>query len=386
MADFVLGDLNAPAPEVPAAEVPPGGVIVTGEPVPIGLPEPTEIPEYSVLVVQQLVQVFRRGYNTWFNNGVQASDGDITQFINTTLNENEALVSGGFVLRCIHNEYPVGTVDVRDIDIYVPCKNLSRFNKIMSKLMDAREVRQHTAAFYCRSFLRKNKIRSVQTFVKPGTRRRPNIPSMDIMGVRKSSSPINVVRNFDLTFCQVWFDGNSTYATHPEHVRTKRGVLQKDYVEMLLRGNKFILNRIKKYTLRGYVIEVENTIVPGDIEHCKRDIHRDDPDHYRKWLSRLVFHTILFHKYRITSNYRAPLNILHNDFHVIDNASDQPIDITDGYDSEDYDITSKETYYPLIEREGSWFVPDAHKDEWNGLSIETKFWHTVFYCMQQFYI
>jgi hypothetical protein len=65
------------------------------------------------------------------------------------------------------------------------------------------------------------------------------------MAVRNARSPLDVVQNFDLSFCQIWYDGKGVWATHPEHVKTKSGILQGDYVKVLLEHNNKFLKRRK---------------------------------------------------------------------------------------------------------------------------------------------
>ena len=39
----------------------------------------------------------------------------------------------------------------------------------------------------------------------------------------------SVVTNFDLSFCEIWFDGENVYSNDPESITTKTGYLKKDY-------------------------------------------------------------------------------------------------------------------------------------------------------------
>ena len=77
------------------------------------------------------------------------------------------------------------------------------------------------------------------------------------MAIRGRRTPQQVATNFDLTFCQIWYDGEAVYASHPDHIREKRGVLQGDYVQSFINGNKFLQQRIRKYRLRGFTISIE---------------------------------------------------------------------------------------------------------------------------------
>ena len=77
------------------------------------------------------------------------------------------------------------------------------------------------------------------------------------MSVRHRRSVQQVVTNFDLTICQIWYDGAHVYASHPQDIRDKRATLQSDYVVALMRGNPYIRKRLDKYMKRGFSISVE---------------------------------------------------------------------------------------------------------------------------------
>jgi hypothetical protein len=186
---------------------------------------------------------------------------DIKKYINSDqkaerlfalLKECGALISGGFILKSIVKyEAPLQV----DIDIYVPTKNIPIFLEALVKESDPiirpDKYIKYNASIYCTSFLRKNGIRRVYTFKSNNGR-----ISIDVMSIRNKRNPLSVVNNFDLTFCQVWFDGSDVYASHPDHIKEKKGDLQKDYVLSLMWGNQFLRRRINKYIYRGFVINI----------------------------------------------------------------------------------------------------------------------------------
>jgi hypothetical protein len=170
------------------------------------------------------------------------------------MKETGAILSGGFVLQAIA-KYSLRAIE-QDLDIYVPCTNMPRFllsiiDDFIFKGVDA--VRHFDATIYCRSFLRKNGIRRVHTFGGPHI-------SVDVMSVRTRKTPVEVCSNFDLTFCQVWFDGTTVFATHPDHIREMKGHLQGDYVQTFIAGNEFLKRRLLKYKGRGFAIEYEPSV------------------------------------------------------------------------------------------------------------------------------
>ena len=360
-------------------------------------PTPVALPEYLLNVQQALVRFFDAGYNAHF----RASDNtDSLTFLNKTLKENNAVIAGGFLLNAIHNYVRPGVYETVDIDIYVPCKNLKRLNKTMAKLTSSGRLTQHNATSYCLSFLRRNGIRSVQTFYPSNDQRDPirySVPSiMDIMAVRNTRSPLDVVQNFDLTFCQIWYDGETLWVTHPSDVKNKKGVLQNDYVALFLQGNIFLKNRIRKYARRGFIVRTNTSNfnlseVAGNnsfyANYCPSVPH--DEAFYKQWLTRVLFKLIFYNTYTVrTPNITNNTNIAVNtevskrrpsiektiaaDMNPDDETS---LEETDGYDSDEYTIDRPELFYPLLTEKV--YVPrrvsDAHRDAWLAQPVETRY-------------
>lgn len=166
--------------------------------------------------------------------------------------------------------------NLNDLDIYVPIKNVVGFytamfgegnrpgtpNELGLFGVENRGGRKNYGKFnsgiYCESFLRRNGIKTVHRYSFGAF-------SIDVMAVRKKRTPLDVVNNFDLTFCQIWFDGETTSATFPDHVIEKKGYVQKDYLPLLYRGNRFLKRRIRKYSIdRGFTIFPNPTVTADD--------------------------------------------------------------------------------------------------------------------------
>ena len=181
------------------------------------------------------------------------------------LRDTGSLIAGGSILEAFHpsdsilnekNAKNVGIPPTRDIDIYVPVQNAHTFLQRILKtdlFPDGIVVRMISPTLYCQSFLNKNGIKKIITLRVSQQGARHDI---DIMIVRRRRTPLQVVNNFDLTFCQAWCDGEKIYASHPEHVRNKSGQLQGEYVPVFLAGNDFLRKRIAKYQRRGYNVEI----------------------------------------------------------------------------------------------------------------------------------
>jgi hypothetical protein len=104
------------------------------------------------------------------------------------------------------------------------------------------------------------------------------------------------VSNFDLTFCEVWYNGINFYANYPSDVMGRIGSLKQDYVESLLSGNAFILKRIRKYRRRGYKINIscKKDFLVQDLKLKKNDIIIGDNEKRREeWAVSFIMKKIL---------------------------------------------------------------------------------------------
>ena len=170
----------------------------------------TQVDEWTPLVLQKL----------------EITLGESAPKLIALLKDTGAILSGGFVLNAIAKYYIMGPGPAPDLDIYVPLANMPRFlSSLVNDTLNLKAFDHFDATIYCRSFLRKNGIRRVHTFTTA------NDKSVDVMAVRSRKTVQDVCSNFDLTFCQVWFDGTNVFATHPDHIREKKGYLQGEYID-----------------------------------------------------------------------------------------------------------------------------------------------------------
>ena len=239
------------------------------------------------------------------------------------LKETGSLVAGGCVLgaydrsNVLGGQAPSRWSSAGDVDIYVPVKQerafLSAFVRDPGAIftIDRNTIENsYKSTLYCRSFLQKNGIRKVYNF-------RFRLPQgeveFDIMIVRNRRTPLQVVNNFDLTFCQTWFDGEHIYASHPQDIKEKRGTLQGEYVALFLQGNDFLRKRIKKYGDRGYTVVLDKRYVNEELtdilrieglyrsrKYCERP---DNDVMMRHWSSRVLLYWCLGIRNRVTGAY-----------------------------------------------------------------------------------
>jgi len=292
MAD---GTPRAMAP--PAAPEAAALVVAPAAPEAAAVATPAVVPTKKAAWTPRVIESLRTRY------GAKADD------LFDLLEETGSVISGGAVLSACTGEVITG----QDHDFYVPAKQIPRFLNTMVKgddpIFKAKWASKYGASFYCTSFLRKNGIRRVYTFKDTADRWDSKGNSLDIMSVRNARDPLSVVTNFDLTFCQVWFDGRDVYATHPEHIKTKTGELQYDYCMTLLSGNRFLKKRIKKYLERGFTVTFDPKFDSGDafskaIEligrgHNRNECTAEDEDKYhdpvytQKWYNRIAMRYFL---------------------------------------------------------------------------------------------
>ena len=72
------------------------------------------------------------------------------------------------------------------------------------------------------------------------------------------------VKNFDLSFTQIWFDGNNLSATYEQKkIEKKRGKLNYEYVNLILQLNPILIERINRYKKRGFEITYDTH--PGPV-------------------------------------------------------------------------------------------------------------------------
>ncbi len=190
--------------------------------------------------------------------------------LDQVLKDNGALIAGGSVLGALLDTEYRSNINQwgSDADIYVPIPNDKTIHTLFRQKL-TQGYRNFKSSEYCESFLRRNGIRTVVSYGTTDTMysiHNPNYTAIDVMAIRKRTTPLQVVQNFDLTFCQVWYDGEDVWATHPEHIQNKSGELQGDYVKVFLSGNHFLRKRMRKYMSRGFKIKADTTGVEATQE------------------------------------------------------------------------------------------------------------------------
>lgn len=173
---------------------------------------------------------------------------DLFDVFKNCIIDSKALVAGGSLLACLHS------YSINDIDIYVQYSNaIPLIEKIKTLGFSFYPCRFfNSASQYDGSFFRKNNI-IARFMYERGSQSNKKI---DILIIPDNVSVESIVTNFDLSFCETWWDGKSTFSSDPYGLRNKTGILKPAYRKSLFeKMNLFIVNRIIKYKNRGFTID-----------------------------------------------------------------------------------------------------------------------------------
>lgn len=184
---------------------------------------------------------------------------DLVKFnICKLVKDTESLISGSCCLSMLFPE----RVDASDVDVYTAAHYLPRMTAALIQLGYKIHTMNSTSDYNKSGFFRKNKIYSRLVFTKKN--------SLDIDVVCTTIAPLTVVTNFDLTVCQVWFDGEKLSASHEETLRMK-GYLNPSYLNLL--GKACLTKRLIKYTRRGFTTSFPGLV--NDEEEFKEELAED---------------------------------------------------------------------------------------------------------------
>ena len=192
----------------------------------------------------------------------QKRKNKLLRYIKYLLQTHKAKISGGFLLKAM-GKFEGGDPSY-DMDVYVPHASVEPFRTEMGKLFLGRiptpaDYSQINASGGPTSFFTKNGIVSVRKHHR-GAKAENTYEEMDIVEANDTTSPINIIKNFDLTFCENWYDGKNVWLTHADHVEKKHGFLENHYLELLYINKPQTIGRIKKYAGRGFRVSIHNPI------------------------------------------------------------------------------------------------------------------------------
>lgn len=219
------------------------------------------------------------------------------QKFSEALKSTGALVAGGSVLATIRkDDSKTLAFNSSDLDIYV---KESQAESLIRQLLNPEICFEEDQNYpyimnvqltpvYDGSFMRKNNI-IFRTVIAYGTIY--GYRTVDIMVIPDNVEPKTVVTNFDLTICEIWYDGEKieTYPGNLQKILDKKGTLRDEYLDSFLKySNKFIENRLKKYTKRGFEITYRE---PGTVIYGGTKIKNvQNPN---EWVASKIYRALL---------------------------------------------------------------------------------------------
>lgn len=212
--------------------------------------------------------------------------------LSNILKNNKAVIAGGSVLRSQTN-IKKDKKNKQDYDIYVNVKNSynlwDQLNTLLTKY-DYKIGNVFTLPPYDESFFRQNHIYG-RILCNSASNSRPDI---DIILVENDTPIIQVVTNFDLTVCEIWYDGISINTSDLEGIMTKKSKLRPAYTKKLLETfNPFLLKRILKYKKRGFSIELDTNNININKFIEIPPIRNNIPSNMEEWLVKKLYHQYL---------------------------------------------------------------------------------------------
>lgn len=223
---------------------------------------------YKQSVEDGLVRFFRRGYEKYWNDGQPADSEEIIDFLRKDIiRRYKLIISGGFVLKNMGLTNESRTKPSIDVDIFIPSDTPLKhpeFYETMAKLFDADRIGDKwvVTAFTTDKSRGLNQMRErgvygVHSYMRDTHLNEDHIAKMDLVRPYQGISPLRLVREFDMSICANWYDGNHLYSMDPGAIfKKKAGYCNPAYNFMLFNPRyQRYRNRILKYLLRGYRLQ-----------------------------------------------------------------------------------------------------------------------------------
>jgi hypothetical protein len=200
-------------------------------------------------------------FENFFKEKININDAELSR-IKQLLRDTQSIIAGGAVLRAYNNyiENNRGFTSI-DFDTYVHFDQAKNFidgiqNILLNSCTFVYESSYVTPP-YDGSFLKKNNILGRFMLMLSSRGQFASYAYFDILVVSNEKPLVDVVNSFDLSFCKIWYDGTNVISMDREGLLNKTGELGEDYVKSFLDGNKYTIERVKKYKERGYKIKVK---------------------------------------------------------------------------------------------------------------------------------
>lgn len=182
-----------------------------------------------------------------------------------------AIISGSTILQILNNENK--GYNLSDVDIYVEEKNQALLNALLFPYFDYSKIPLKNSkgeTYYFKvqyptgGFFKNTNPSNEYPEILPKivglynytARKKVTVCNFEAMGyirpyqiiiLENGVNPKDYVKNFDLTFCQNWFDGENFFSYHPDCVKSRSGYHTRKVDEK----RKY---RIEKYEHRGFKV------------------------------------------------------------------------------------------------------------------------------------
>ena len=218
------------------------------------------------------------------------------EVLNNAIIDTGALVAGGSLVSAYTGDI------INDIDIYIHISRACELKDVLIRMKYKISSYSYVVPAYDQSFFRRNNILARFYFANRGGE-----PDIDLILISDSIPLRNVVANFDLSFCEIWYDGRTVEAVDPAGILAKRGVLKRDYVEnLLVNFNKYTIDRMKKYIKRGFTITYENV----NISNINVQIYKKRITSPEEWVVSKIYNYIIFNWTLLSRRHLLPANFV----------------------------------------------------------------------------
>lgn len=236
---------------------------------------------------------------------------DSFYLLKTLIKDTCSLIAGGSII-CSYCG-----LGINDLDIYVHYSKSKFFIETLGTMGFFFDTfKWNLRGPYDQSFFYKNKILSRFRMILRRRVERKKMPKIDIMIIPDDHPLEHVVTNFDLSFCEMWWDGTHLYASDPYGVRNKEGILKPDYREAFFSDlNPFIFKRIQKYKNREFKIDLGRELVLEPVKKEKNIVNGEEwaIGHFLKQISMMLMYVCRYQKIHIIYHTLYPQEMTYQE-------------------------------------------------------------------------
>jgi len=235
--------------------------------------EPEKMPnKYVTKLDKDLASFFKSGYLTYFSEGKDTEE-DCISFVKHMIKKYKLIISGGYILKCISTSFTNALKPSVDVDIYVPHTipdKYPEFYDTMAKLFNCDRIttKKGEQDYHVNRFIASSKQGKGSFFAKNGIfsvyKHQRHVDGlyaeMDLVRAVSGMKATSIVRNFDLSVCMNWYDGEHIYVMDMPGVKKEEpGYLNYSYNSLYEESN-VSRDRIYKYIMRGYRVHYLNPL------------------------------------------------------------------------------------------------------------------------------